>query len=113
MADPKNIYQVASPSNGDLWVMYVKPGDMVGAGEEIFNISIMKQEKAILAPVDGIIKRVLKVADYQTDKRMVPVKGGELIVELGPVPAICSNCERPVPLKSCQFCPFCGQNLQK
>ncbi len=65
MADPGNIYQVPSPSNGDLWVMYVAPGDIVRKGEEIFNVSIMKQEKAVLAPCEGIVKRVLKTADFK------------------------------------------------
>ena len=31
--------------------MYVHPGDIVEEGEELFNVSIMKQEKAVLAPV--------------------------------------------------------------
>lgn len=57
-ADPANKHHVAAPSNGDLWVMYVHPGDVVKAGEELFNVSIMKQEKAVLAPIDGMVKRV-------------------------------------------------------
>ncbi|NLY42238.1 MAG: pyruvate carboxylase, partial [Desulfovibrionales bacterium] len=58
MADPRDPYQVGSPSNGDLWVVHVKPGDMVKKGEELFNISIMKQEKSILSPVEGMVERV-------------------------------------------------------
>jgi Pyruvate carboxylase len=65
MADTANKYHVAAPSNGDLWVMYVHPGDVVKAGEELFNVSIMKQEKAVLAPIDGMVKRVLKTADFK------------------------------------------------
>ena len=45
MADPTDHYQVASPSNGDLWVMYVHPGDLVKAEKSFFNVSIMKQGK--------------------------------------------------------------------
>ena len=45
LADPADKYQVGAPSNGDLWVMYVHPGDIVEEGEELFNVSIMKQEK--------------------------------------------------------------------
>lgn len=79
--------------------MYVHPGDVVKAGEELFNVSIMKQEKAVLAPVDGIVKRVLKTADFKESKQMVSVREGELIVELGPVPRLCSNeaCGQPIP----------------
>lgn len=115
MADPADVYQVAAPSNGDLWVMYVHPGDIVKEGEELFNVSIMKQEKAVLAPRDGIVKRVLKTADYKETRKMVTVREGELIVELGPVPRLCSNeaCGRPLPLDDIEFCPYCGERLQR
>nr|WP_296983930.1 pyruvate carboxylase [uncultured Desulfovibrio sp.] len=113
MADPANQYHVAAPSNGDLWVMYVHPGDVVKAGEELFNVSIMKQEKAVLAPVDGMVKRVLKTADFKESKQMVSVREGELIVELGPVPRICANeaCGQPIPLENISFCPHCGSRV--
>lgn len=113
MADPANHYQVAAPSNGDLWVMYIHPGDLVKAGEELFNVSIMKQEKAVLAPVDGIVKRVLKTADFKESKQMVSVREGELIVELGPVPRVCSNeaCGQPIPMENATFCPYCGASV--
>lgn len=114
-ADPSNQYHVAAPSNGDLWVMYVHPGDLVKQGEELFNVSIMKQEKAVLAPVDGIVKRVLKTADYRESKQMVSVREGELVVELGPVPRVCHNeaCGRPITLEGIDYCPYCGERLQK
>ncbi|SKA93846.1 pyruvate carboxylase [Paucidesulfovibrio gracilis DSM 16080] len=108
MADPDDIMQVASPSTGDLWVMHVRPGDLVKKGEEIFNISIMKQEKAVLAPVEGIVRRVLKTANFEEDKKMVPVKGGELLVELGPSPRSCEKCGETIALEECKFCPNCG-----
>lgn len=113
MADPTDQYQVASPSNGDLWVMYVHPGDVVKAGEELFNVSIMKQEKAVLAPVDGIVKRVLKTADFKENKQMVSVREGELIVELGSVPRLCpnTNCAQPITQDNISFCPYCGIKL--
>lgn len=113
MADPADHYQVAAPSNGDLWVMYIHPGDVVKAGEELFNVSIMKQEKAVLAPVDGIVKRVLKTADFKESKQMVSVREGELIVELGPVPRVCSNeaCGQPIPMENATFCPYCGASV--
>jgi len=113
MADPNDQYQVGSPSTGDLWVMYVAPGDIVKKGEEIFNVSIMKQEKAVLAPCDGIVKRVLKTADFKENKKMIPVREGELLVELGPVPKVCPNeaCAHPITDKEARFCPFCGTPL--
>lgn len=112
-ADKDNPYHVASPSNGDLWVMYVHPGDVVKAGEELFNVSIMKQEKAVLSPVDGLVKRVLKTADFKENRQMIPVQAGELIVELGPIPRICPNpeCGQPVPAANALFCSFCGTRL--
>ncbi|HMA86151.1 MAG TPA: pyruvate carboxylase, partial [Desulfosalsimonadaceae bacterium] len=108
MADLNNSYHAAAPSNGDLWVMYVSAGDFVKAGEEIFNISIMKQEKAVAAPVDGVVKRVLKTANYKENKKMVPVTEGELLVELGPAPNICNQCHKPVAVEEFNYCPFCG-----
>jgi pyruvate carboxylase len=111
MADPSNEFHVASPSTGDLWVMHVAPGDFVKQGEELFNISIMKQEKSVYAPVDGMIKRVLKDANYQEDRKMVPVKEGELLVEMGPVPRTCTTCRNPVVHDEFEFCPYCGQKM--
>ncbi|MDR1491005.1 MAG: pyruvate carboxylase [Desulfovibrio sp.] len=110
MADPDNSFHVGAPSNGDLWVMYVHPGDVVKKGEELFNISIMKQEKAVLAQRDGIVQRVLKTADYKESRKMVPVREGELIVELGPVPLLCRNpdCGKPIAGEGAAFCPHCG-----
>ena len=103
-----------APSSGDLWVMYVKPGDLVKKGEEMFNISIMKQEKAVYSPVDGSVKRVLKTANFQDDRKMVPVVSGELLVELGPVSKVCSKCKEPIcPERTYQYCPlwFAGRKL--
>lgn len=114
MADPGDPWQIGSPSNGDLWVMYVHPGDMVKAGEELFNVSIMKQEKAVCAPMDGIVKRVLKTADFKESKQMAPVREGELIVELAPAPRLCPNasCGQPITQDNMRFCPFCGIKLK-
>jgi pyruvate carboxylase len=111
MVDPKNIYHVGAPSSGDLWVVYVQVGDVVKKGEELFNISIMKQEKAILSPIDGVVKRVIKFANYQEDRKMIPVKEGELLIELGPVPNSCPTCRKDIVLDGAGFCPFCGQRL--
>ena len=109
-ADPANSYHVGAPSNGDLWVTYVNAGDIVKKGEELFNISIMKQEKAVLAATEGIVVRVLRQADYKENKKMVPVREGELIVELGPIPRTCANaaCKKPLTQDGMCFCPYCG-----
>ena len=113
MADPDNPYHIGAPSNGDLWVMHVRPGDRVKQNEEICNISIMKQEKAILAPMDGTVKRVLKTADYTKDRKMVGVKAGELLVELGEPVDACPTCRAEIVAADFQFCPHCGQKLAK
>lgn len=108
MADKNNSGHVGSPSNGDLWMMYVKPGDTVVKGEDLFNITIMKQEKAVLAPMDAMVERVLKTADYKQDKTMVPVREGELLVVLGPIPKRCGDCNSPITEEDFKFCPQCG-----
>ena len=109
-ADPNNPYHVGAPSNGDLWVTYVTPGQVVRKGDELFNISIMKQEKTVISPIDGVVKRVLKTADYSESKQMIPVREGELLVELGPVSGVCANpaCGKPLPADNFTFCPYCG-----
>ena len=111
LADPANPLHIAAPSSGDLWVMYIHPGDIVDEGEELFNISIMKQEKAVLSPMRAMVKRVLKTADYKETRKMISVREGELIVELAPVPIVCPNeaCSRPLPLENIRFCPYCGE----
>ncbi|MDR2339478.1 MAG: pyruvate carboxylase [Deltaproteobacteria bacterium] len=113
-AQPGNPYHAASPTNGDLWVLYVKEGDVVCEGQPLFNVSIMKQEKAVSAKIKGIVLKIHKTADFQRTKELVPVKAGELIVELGPVPPACPNCGRFLPTEQrISFCPFCGDILDK
>jgi pyruvate carboxylase len=111
-AQKGNPYHVAAPMNGDLWVMYVREGDVVREGQEIFNISIMKQEKAVRSKVAGLVVKIHKTADFENTKEMVPVRAGELIVELGPVPETCSSCGSYLPVdQKISFCPFCGGDL--
>jgi pyruvate carboxylase len=111
-AQKGNPFHIAAPMNGDLWVMYVKEGDVVHEGQELFNLSIMKQEKAVLAKVPGLVKKVHKTADFQSTKQMVPVRAGELIVELAPVPPVCGKCGKFLPLdRTISFCPFCGGDV--
>ncbi len=113
MADMSNPYHIGAPSNGDLWVVYVNVGDVVEKGKELFNISIMKQEKAVLAPCDGIVKRIIKSANYAHTRKMTPVKEGELIIELDDIPRICSNedCQKPLQ-ENMQYCPHCGLEVE-
>ncbi|GFK92530.1 2-oxoglutarate carboxylase small subunit [Fundidesulfovibrio magnetotacticus] len=112
MADPNNPFHVAAPCNGDLWVMHVSPGDFVKPGQAMFNISVMKQEKSVLAQVEGVVKRVLKNADYFEDKKMVPVKEGELLVELAPVGKACPGCKEPLGAEDFHYCPWCGYGME-
>jgi pyruvate carboxylase len=108
MADMTNPYHIASPANGDFWVVSVNPGDVVKKGDEICNITIMKQEKSVLSLIDGIVKRIVKIADYREDKKMVSVREGELIIELGPMVKICSNCAESASGGKQNFCPGSG-----
>jgi pyruvate carboxylase len=108
MAEANNPWHVASPSSGDLWVMYVKPGDLVKKGEELFNITIMKQENAVLSPRDAMVQRVLKTANYKKDRQMAPVVEGELLVELVAAPTSCAACKQPLRDETFKFCPECG-----
>ena len=111
MADPNNPYHVGAPVSGDLWVMHVSPNDYIKTGEELFNISVMKQEKTVAAPMDAMVKRVIKNADYANDRKMVPVKEGELLVELAPVTKNCPTCRQPVGEEHFKFCPNCGEQV--
>ncbi|MDR2198090.1 MAG: pyruvate carboxylase [Deltaproteobacteria bacterium] len=111
-AQKGNPFHVPAPMNGDLWIMYVKEGDIVHEGQELFNISIMKQEKAVLSKIPGLVRKIHKTADYHNTKQMVPVKAGELIVELAPVPPACQSCGRYLPTdQKIAFCPFCGEDV--
>ncbi|WP_243367703.1 pyruvate carboxylase [Fundidesulfovibrio soli] len=112
MADPANPYHVAAPCNGDLWVMHVSPGDFLKPGQEVFNISVMKQEKSVLSQVEGVVKRVLRNADYFEDKKMVPVKEGELLVEIMPVSKACPGCKAPLAAEDYHYCPWCGHGME-
>ncbi len=111
MADRANPYHVGSPTSGDLWAMYVAPGDVVRKGQELCNITVMKQEKAVFAPVAAVVQRVLKTANYKQDRKMVSVREGELLIELAPVPRRCDACKTPVPREQARFCPECGAAL--
>ncbi len=113
VADPENPFHVAAPCNGDLWVMHVSPGDFVRPGQELFNISVMKQEKSVFSTVEGLVKRVLRNADYFEDKKMVPVKEGELLIELISVQKACASCKQPLANDDFHYCPYCGHGMEE
>ena len=77
----------------------------------IKTIALNKQERSVLSPVNGIVKRVVKTADFKKDHRMVPVLEGELIVELSPVPKLCPKCAYPITDEQSRFCPNCGTKI--
>jgi len=109
-ADPANPYQIGSPFDADLWIVHKKPGDTVRAGEEVLNLSLMKMECAVNSPVDGVVKRVVVFANFKADKKMVPVKKGQLLIELAVPRGKCANCDAPVEPDH-RFCPACGERI--
>lgn len=110
MADGKNPYHIAAPFDADLWVVHKKEGDTVKAGEEVLNLTIMKTESAVTSPVDGVVKRVVVFADYKTDKKMVSVKKGQLLMELAPPREQCGSCDAEIE-EDYKFCPNCGHDV--
>jgi pyruvate carboxylase len=111
MANLDNPYHIAAPFDADLWKVNKKQGDPVRAGEEVLNLSVMKTECGVTASVDGVVKRVVTFADYKTDKKMVPVKKGQLLMELGPVMEQCRNCKAEI-IDDYDFCPKCGTEVE-
>ncbi len=110
MADPRNPYQIGAPFDADLWVVHKKAGDTVAEGEEILNLSLMKMETAVTSPVAGTVTRVPIHANYQLDRKMVPVRKGQLLMELAPTGARCRQCRAPLE-EAFRFCPRCGTEL--
>jgi pyruvate carboxylase len=111
MAELKNPYHIAAPFDADLWLVHKKEGDAVKAGEEVLNLSIMKTECAVTSPADGVVRRVVVFADYKTDKKMVSVKKGQLLMELAPPLKRCPGCNAGTE-EAYTFCPKCGHKLK-
>jgi acetyl-CoA carboxylase biotin carboxyl carrier protein len=66
---------VKSNMAGTVWKILVKPGDKVGAGQDVLILESMKMEIPISAEVDGTVKAVVvKEGDFVND--------GDLVVEL-------------------------------
>ncbi|MDL1973664.1 MAG: pyruvate carboxylase [Deltaproteobacteria bacterium] len=110
MADKQNLYHVGAPFDADLWLVHKKAGDTVEEGEEILNVSLMKVEYGITSPVHGIVKRVLVLADYKADKKMIPVIKGQLLMEFAPPRECCTSCNAEIN-EGNKFCPNCGNKL--
>lgn len=110
MADENNPYHISAPFDADLWLVHKKVGDSVQAGEEILNLALMKVECGVTSPVDGVVKRALVSADYKADKRMVPVRKGQLLMELAPPRERCTSCNMEINEKD-KFCSECGSKL--
>jgi pyruvate carboxylase len=60
--------------------------------------------------VQEILKRVLVFADYKADKKMIPVKKGQLLIELAVPRERCRKCNAQIN-KEDKFCPNCGSKL--
>jgi pyruvate carboxylase len=110
MANEDNPYHIGAPFDADLWLVHQKVGDSVEAGEEIFNLALMKVEYGVTSPIDGVVSRVLVFADYKADKKMVPVKKGQLIIELAPPRERCKDCNAQINEED-KYCPNCGNKL--
>ncbi len=110
MADVGNPFHIGSPFDADLWIVHKQVGDSVKAGDEVLNLSLMKMECAVNSPVDGVVRRVVVFANYKVDKKMVPVKKGQLLMELAAPKARCTNCQAEVDTEA-RFCSVCGQKL--
>jgi len=108
MADPENPNHIGAPFDADLWVVYKKVGDQVAEGDETLNLSLMKMETAVTTPVSGVVQRVLVHANYAVDRKMVPVKKGQLLLELAAAGGSCEGCHMPLDA-AFLYCPQCGK----
>ena len=112
MADKDNPYHIAAPFNADLWIVYKKAGDSVQAGEKVLSLTLMKIEYGVASSVDGAVKQVLVFADYKSDKKMLPVLQGQLLIELAPPYECCPRCKAELN-KEDKFCSKCGREINR
>jgi pyruvate carboxylase len=112
MAEPGNAYHIGAPFDADLWIVHKQVGDSVTIGEEICNLSLMKMETAVTSEVTGIVRRVLVTANYKVDRQMIPVKQGQLLLEVGLVPQVCAGCNAPQAADH-RFCAKCGAEVSE
>ena len=79
------------------------------------EISESWREPVTMTPI-GVIRTPFNTREETPkDGKVLPEAEGELIVELGPVPRICTNeaCSRPLPMNDIEFCPYCGERLSR
>jgi len=50
--------RIRAPMPGRVVVVKAKPGDVVGAGQELLVMEAMKMELALKAPRDGVVKEL-------------------------------------------------------
>lgn len=92
--------------------MYVHPGDVVKAGEELFNVSIIEAGKSRFGPVDSMVKRVLKTADFKAKQMVFGQEKVSLLSNCARC-RVCGNeaCGQPIPMDNIAFCPHCGARV--
>ena len=61
-------------TSGNMWKVFVKPGQTVSQGEVLFIMEVMKMEVALEAPCDGTVVEVnVKEDEEGLDAGMVAV----------------------------------------
>ena len=75
------------------------------------TFSLMKMETAVASPASGVVQRVLVSANYKSDRKMVPVKKGQLLLELAPTLTGCKGCGADLS-EAFKFCPQCGTKVE-
>jgi len=105
---------VAAPSNGDLWVVHVQPGDFVKRGEELFNIYDHEARRRPCSPpgtawscASSRTPTTARTSAWSRSRR------ASCSSSSAPVPRLCSACRHPVTRDEYKFCPFCSQNLME
>ncbi|AEI82358.1 pyruvate carboxylase Pyc (plasmid) [Cupriavidus necator N-1] len=75
MADPKDPLQVASPMQGSVISVSIKPGQAVAKGDTLAAIEAMKMETSVVAEASGTVKSILAQPGTL-------VRAGQLLIEL-------------------------------
>ena len=74
-ADPTNAQQIGAPMPGLIVELHVAEGDRVREGEKLLTTEAMKMLNVVVAPSDGVVKRLPLTAG-------VEVAAGDLVCEL-------------------------------
>ena len=75
-ADPDNTNHVAAPMTGKVSELFVSEGETVSEGQKLLTTEAMKMLNVIVAPKDGVVKRLVVAVDAQ-------LQPGDLVIELG------------------------------